>query len=112
MEFTWSEEQTQLRQAASSFARNELNDCLRERDKLGKFNRTGWNKCAEFGIHGLPIPKEYGGMSADPLTTVGVLESLGYGCKDNGLLFSINAHMWTMEIPLLDFGNEQQKRKF
>ena len=112
MEFAWSEEQTQFRQAASSFARRELNEGLQERDRNGEFNRAGWKKCAEFGIQGLPIPKEYGGMGADPLTTVGILESLGYGCKDNGLLFSINAHMWTLEIPLLDFGSEEQKRRY
>jgi alkylation response protein AidB-like acyl-CoA dehydrogenase len=112
MDFAWSAEQAQLRGAASSFAHKELNRGLRERDKLGEFNREGWKKCAELGIHGLPIPNEYGGIGADPLTTVGVLESLGYGCKDNGLLFSIHAHMWTMEIPLLDFGSEEQKRKY
>jgi hypothetical protein len=112
MDFGWSEEQAQFRESATSFARKELNDSLRERDKHGEFNRAGWQKCAEFGIQGLPIPEEYGGSGADPLTTVGVLESLGLGCKDNGLVFSINAHMWTMEIPLLHFGNEEQKRKF
>jgi len=112
MDFAWSEEQMQFREAASGFARKELNDGLLERDKQGEFNRAGWKKCAEFGIQGLPIPKEYGGMGADPLTTVGVLESLGYGCKDNGLIFSINAHMWTVEIPLLGFGSEEQKRKY
>lgn len=112
MDFAWSEEQTQLRQAAASFARKALNDGLLERDRNGEFNRAGWKQCAEFGIHGLPIPKEYGGMAADPLTTVGVLESLGYGCKDNGLVFSINAQMWTVELPLLDFGSEEQKHKY
>src|SRR5215208_8095400 len=104
MDFAWSEDQIQLREAAKSFALEELNSGLRERDKRGEFNHSGWSKCAEFGIHGLPIPTKYGGMGADPLTTVGVLEHLGYGCKDNGLLFSINAQMWTMQLPLLDFG--------
>ena len=112
MDFAWSEEQTQFREAASSFARKELNDGLQERDRHGEFNRAGWMKCAEFGIQGLPIPREYGGMGADALATVGILESLGYGCKDNGLVFSINAHMWTMEIPLLNFGSEEQKQKY
>lgn len=112
MDFSWSEEQAQFRQAAVTFARNELNEGLLERDKSGEFNRAGWKKCAEFGIQGLPVPREYGGMGADPLTTVGVLESLGYGCKDNGLIFSINAHMWTVEIPLLGFGSEEQKRRY
>ena len=45
-----------------------------------------------FGIQGLPVPTEYGGLGMDPLTTVAALERLGYACKDNGLLFSINAH--------------------
>lgn len=112
MDFAWTEEQTQFREAARKFALEELNDGLRERDKRGEFNLEGWRKCADFGIHGLPIPEDYGGVGADPLTTVGVLESLGYGCKDNGLIFSINAHMWTLEIPLLDFGTEDQKRKY
>jgi hypothetical protein len=112
MDFSWSEEQAQFRRAATDFALRELNDGLLERDREGEFNRIGWNKCADFGIQGLPIPKEYGGMGEDPLTTVGVLEALGHGCKDNGLLFSINAQMWTLEIPLRDFGTEEQKRKY
>jgi alkylation response protein AidB-like acyl-CoA dehydrogenase len=112
VDFAWSDEQMQLRDAVKSFARDELNEGLRERDKRGEFNREGWLKCAKFGIHGLPVPTDYGGMGADPLTTVGVLENLGYACRDNGLVFSINAHMWTVEVPLLDFGSEPQKRKY
>ena len=57
-------------------------------------------------------PGEFGGLGMDALTTVGVLESLGYGCEDNGLVFSINAHMWTLEMPILGFGTEAQKQKF
>jgi alkylation response protein AidB-like acyl-CoA dehydrogenase len=112
VDFAWSDEQMQLREAVKSFARDELNEGLRERDKRGEFNREGWDRCANFGIHGLPVPADYGGMGADPLTTVGVLESLGYACRDNGLLFSINAQMWTVELPLLNFGSELQKRKY
>ncbi len=112
MDFDWNEEQSQLREAVAAFARDELNEGLQGRDQHGEFNRAAWKKCAQFGIHGLPIPKEYGGMGADALTTVGVLERLGYGCKDNGLVFSINAHMWTAELPILDFGSEEQKRRY
>jgi alkylation response protein AidB-like acyl-CoA dehydrogenase len=86
VDFAWSNEQAELRDAARSFALAELNHNLRERDKRSEFDKEGWRKCANFGIHGLPIPVEFGGMGADPLTTVGVLESLGYGCADNGLI--------------------------
>ncbi len=112
MDFAWSAEQKELRQGILEMARGSLNDGLRERDERGEFNREGWQKCAEAGIHGLPMPAEYGGLGLDALTTVGVLERLGYGCHDNGLVFSINAHMWTVEMPLLHFGSDEQKKRW
>jgi alkylation response protein AidB-like acyl-CoA dehydrogenase len=112
MDLAWNEEQKQLREAVAELARKHLNEGLRERDKRGEFNREGWRRLAEFGVHGMPMPAEYGGMGLDALTTVGVLEALGHGCRDNGLVFSVNAHMWTLEIPLLHFGSEEQKRRF
>jgi alkylation response protein AidB-like acyl-CoA dehydrogenase len=112
MDFAWTEEQAELRERVAEMARRELNEGLRERDEAGVFHRAGWQQCAAMGIQGMPIPVEYGGGGLDPLTTVGVLESLGYGCRDNGLVFSINAHMWTASIPILDFGTEEQKRRF
>ncbi len=111
MDFAWSEDQTQLRAGVAQVGRS-LNEGLRERDRESKFDRTGWKKLADAGVHGLPIPEEFGGMGADPLTTVGVLESLGHACRDNGLVFSVNAHMWTLEIPILHFGSDEQKRRF
>ena len=83
-----------------------------ELDRRQEFYLEGWKKCAEFGIHRLAIPKKYGGLEADPLGVLGCLESLGYACKDNGLIFSINAHMWTCQAPLLEFGSEEQKEKY
>lgn len=112
MDLSWSEEQTHLRDGIAKFASDELNDGLIEREQRGEFNRAGWDKCARMGVHGLPVPTQYGGLGMDALTTVGVLESLGYGCEDNGLVFSINAHMWTLLMPLVGFGTDAQKQKF
>jgi hypothetical protein len=64
------------------------------------------------GIPGLAVPAQYGGLGQDPLTVVGALERLGYACRDNGLLFSLNAHMWTACAPVLAFGSERQKAKY
>lgn len=112
MDFSWTEDQTQLRKATIEFAQNELNTGVIELDQNSQFNLEGWKKCGEMGIPGLPIPKKYGGEGADVLTTVYVLEGLGYGCKDSGLIFSINAHMWACELPILTFGTEEQKNKY
>jgi alkylation response protein AidB-like acyl-CoA dehydrogenase len=112
MNFDWTNEQAELRKAALSFAGSELNEGLRERDARAEFNHSGWRKCANFGIQGLPIPKEYGGSAADPLTTVAILESLGRGCRDNGLIFSMNAQMWTLAKPIAEFGTPEQKKRY
>jgi alkylation response protein AidB-like acyl-CoA dehydrogenase len=112
LDFAWNEEQAAFRKEVLRFAREELKDDVIARDHNEEFSRTLWEKCAKFGIQGLPIPTEYGGGGADILTTVCALEALGYGCHDNGLLFSINAHMWSSEIPIWNFGTEEQKRKY
>lgn len=112
MDFAWSDEQLDFRKEVIRFAKTELNYDMIENDHEEKFSREGWDKCAKFGIHGLPLPVEYGGGGADTLTTVCGLEALGYGCRDNGLIFSIGAHMWSSEIPLWSFGTEEQKKKY
>ena len=42
---------------------------------------------------------------ADVLSTVLLMEGLGYGCHDNGLIFSLNAQMWSLEMPLVKSGS-------
>ena len=112
MDFSWSDEQAAFRKEVIRFAKQELNDDLTRRDEEEEFPQEFWKKCAQFGIQGLPVPQEYGGGGADTLTTACALEALGYGCKDNGFLFSLNAHMWTSELPLMAFGTEEQKRRY
>jgi alkylation response protein AidB-like acyl-CoA dehydrogenase len=112
MDFGLEEEQLSFKRGVINFAKRELNGDVIDRDKKGTFSWDGWKKCAKFGIQGLPIPEEYGGGGSDILTTTLVMEGLGYGCRDKGLIFSINAHMWSSEIPILTFGTEEQKREF
>ena len=112
MDFAWSDQQRELLDAVGRFASQQLNYDVIENDREGVFNHEAWKKCGDFGIQGLLVPTEYGGLGTDPLTTVAALERLGYACKDNGLLFSINAHMWTAIIPLVYNGSEAQKKKY
>lgn len=112
MDFEWSEEQLAFRQAVLEFSRQQLNHDVLTLDQEHGFSREAWKRCAEFGIQGLPIPEQYGGQAADPLSIMLAMETLGYGCRDNGLLFSLNAQMWSCEIPLIRFGTEEQKQKY
>lgn len=112
MDFSWTEEQLKFKQAAVDFARKELNQAVIENDRAGELSRENWRKCARFGILGLAVPEKYGGSGADILTAVLVMEGLGYGCKDNGLIFGMNAQMWSVQHPILNFGSEAQKAKY
>ena len=69
------------------------------RDERREFWREGWRRCARFGIQGLPIPAEFGGRGRGLPETIAAMEGLGYGCPDNGLIFAMNASMWTVAIP-------------
>lgn len=112
MDFSWSEEQLGFKQAVIEFAQKELNEGLAERDRHGRFSRENWLKCARFGLQGLPMPEEYGGADADIMTTMLIMEGLGYACRDNGLIFAINAQMWSVQLPILTFGTAEQKAKY
>jgi alkylation response protein AidB-like acyl-CoA dehydrogenase len=112
MDFSWSEEQLEFKKAVIDFAQKELNEGLVERDRQGELARENWRKCAQFGILGLPFPEEYGGVEADVLTTMLTMEGLGYGCSDNGLIFAMNAQMWSVQMPIFLHGTEAQKEKY
>lgn len=112
MDFRLTEEQQALRAAVLDFAQKELNDDVVDREREGQFSRALWQKCADFGLLGLPMPAEYGGAGSDILTTMLALEGLGYGCTDNGLIFSVNAQLWAVETPIERFGTEEQKRRY
>jgi alkylation response protein AidB-like acyl-CoA dehydrogenase len=112
LDFSLSAEQEELKEAAVAFARRELDQGLAEREEAGTFSPEAWRACAKFGIQGLPVPVELGGQGADILTTVLVMEALGYGCHDNGLIFSLNAQMWSLELPLVKFGSPAQRQAY
>lgn len=112
MDFSWSDEQLAFKRTVIEFAQKELNAGMRERDRRAEFSRDNWRKCAHFGLLGLPVPEAYGGTGTDIMTTMLVMEGLGYGCHDNGLIFALNAQMWSVQLPILGFGSDAQKQKY
>jgi alkylation response protein AidB-like acyl-CoA dehydrogenase len=112
VDFELTEEQKKLQQGAIEFAQAQLGENLIERDRAGHFSREGWRRCAEFGVFAMPLPAEYSGLGLGITSVIAVMEGLGYGTRDQGLLFSINASLWTNTIPILLYGTEEQKKKY
>lgn len=114
MDFHWPKEYLEFKAAVTEFAKKELNEDLIKNDYDGQFPGENWKKCADFGIHGLSVPKQYGGAEEEVnvMRSMLAMEGLGYGCRDNGLAFGLNAQMWTVQLPIAHFGSEAQKNKF
>jgi alkylation response protein AidB-like acyl-CoA dehydrogenase len=112
MDFELTDEQKRLQASAIAFARTALGDDMRDRDRHETFERARWQECARFGVLGMPIPEEYGGLGLGLSELIAVMEGLGYGTRDQGLLFSLNAHLWTNSIPVLRYGTPAQRTKY
>jgi alkylation response protein AidB-like acyl-CoA dehydrogenase len=112
MDFTLSAEQRALRDEIVAFAKAELSPGAAARDAAHEFPHDLWLKCGDMGLQGLPVPAEFGGAGADPLTTVLALEALGYGCEDGGLVFAICAHLLACVVPIWKHGTPEQKQRY
>jgi alkylation response protein AidB-like acyl-CoA dehydrogenase len=112
VDFGWSEDQISLRRGAAEFAAGTLAEGVIERDREGIFSRDLWNVSAEFGLQGIMVPSDWNGAGYDLLSAIAVLEGIGYGSLDNGLVFSVTAHAASCVGPLLDFGTDEQKEEW
>ena len=114
MNFSFTSDQQQLKSDFRNFAEKELNSSIFERDKNLSFSREDWQKCADFGVLGIAVSATYGGRQKklDLLSATLAMEGLGYSCRDNGLPFAMSAQMWTVQLPIEQFGTEEQKQRF
>jgi len=108
MDFDWTDNQKLLRQSAFGFASRELSDGVVERDREGEFSRELWDACADFGLQGLMVPAANGGGGHNLVTAVSILEAIGRGALDNGLVFAVTAHAASCAGPIVDYGSDEQ----
>ncbi|MGX7674544.1 acyl-CoA dehydrogenase family protein [Plantactinospora sp. DSM 117369] len=112
MDFSLTDAQRDLCARVTHFARTELGDRAAEHDRAGTLDRAGWRKCADFGLLGWPAPVRHGGADLDPLTAALAYEAFGYACRDNGLVFAVNNHVWACMSYLVEHGTESQRARY
>jgi alkylation response protein AidB-like acyl-CoA dehydrogenase len=112
MDFELTANQRTIYEKVKRFSLDRLNDQVFDDDDRARFPREKWDACGAFGVLGLPVPEAYGGQGQDLLTTALAIRGLAYGCRDEGLVFSLCAHLCTFLVPLMEFGTEAQKRRY
>ena len=109
MDFSLTEDQQMIRDAAREFARNEIAPVAAEFDRSGEFPSDTIKAAAELGFMGIEIPEEYGGSGLDPVSYALVMEEISAADAAHGTIISVNNSLFG--VPLLEFGTEEQKQK-
>ena len=83
-----------------------------QRDRDRAFSRDLWRRCAELGVLAWAVPQTHGGRGLDLLSTVSMMEALGYACRDAGLTFGLGTQIWGVQKNLLRFGTPEQVQRY
>jgi isovaleryl-CoA dehydrogenase len=110
MDFEFTTEQKMLQETVKKFVDNEVIPRAPEIDQDGIFPTENFTAMAELGLFGISIPEEYGGIGADLLSCVLVMEELGRGCASTANTFGSHAVLCTENI--FQNGNEEQRKKY
>ncbi|OQD41532.1 acyl-CoA dehydrogenase [Croceivirga radicis] len=110
MNFSLSEEQLMIKQAAKDFAQNELLPGVIERDEQQKFPKEQVKKMGELGFLGMMVDEKYSGSGLDTLSYVLVMEELSKIDASSSVIVSVNNSLvcWGLET----YGTEAQKEKY
>lgn len=110
MDFTLSEEQIMIRDAARDFARNELLPGVIERDETQTFPHEQIKKMGELGFLGMMTDPKYGGGGMDTISYVLAMEEISKIDASASVVMSVNNSLvcWGLET----FGSEEQKEKY
>ena len=110
MDFSLTEEQKLIQQAARDFAQNELLPEVIERDDEQRFPTEEIKKIGELGFLGMMVDPKYGGSGLDTLSYVLAMEELSKVDASTSVIVSVNNSLvcWGLE----HFGTEAQKEKY
>ncbi len=107
----FSEEQKMIMQQCKDFLAKEIYPRLDEIDSMKdpKLMPMLMDKAGELGLLGTSVPVELGGFGMDFNTSMLVAEVIGGG---HSFAVALSAHTGIGTLPILYYGNEEQKKKY
>ena len=110
MDFSLNDHQKLTRDTVRQFMENEVRPSVRQRDREGRFATEEIKKLAELGCCGMLVPEEWGGPGLDTISYVLMLEEVAR--VDAAMATSLGVTNSAVQVPLLGFGNDAQKKKY
>ncbi len=106
----FNEEQIMMREMARDFIAHEVLPILDRIDQQEEgLMQKLLDKAGELGLLGVSIPEKYNGFGKDFNTSLLITETVGAG---HSFAVALAAHTGIGMLPILYFGNEEQKAKY
>lgn len=99
-----------LRKSVREFAEKEIKPIAQELDEKAEFSIELTKKMGDLGLFGVVVPEKYGGQEMDYLSYIIAVEEIAR--VDGSQAATIAAHNSLGIDPLLQFGSEEQKKKY
>ena len=110
MDLDLTSEQELIRATVREFALERVAPVAEELDRESRFPYELVAELGELGLMGLPIPELYGGAGGDTVSYALAIEELTR--IDSSLAITVAAHTSLGTIPILLFGDEEQKQRW
>ncbi len=110
MDFTFTEEQLMIRDAARDFAQRELITDVIERDSWAIYPTKHVQRMAELGFLGMLVDTKYDGGGMDTVSYVLAIEEISKVDSSSSVIMSVNNSLVCYGLEA--FGTEEQKEKY
>ena len=106
----WTEEHLMMRQTSIDFIKSRIEPNLDAIDEMQEgLMPQLLEECGELGLLGASVPEELGGMGLDFKSSMVITEGIGNG---HSFAVSYTAHTGIAILPILYYGNDEQKKKY
>ncbi len=110
MDFSLNDHQKLIRDTVRQFMEAEVRPAVKQRDREARFPADEISKLALLGCCGMMVPEEWGGPGLDTISYVLMLEEVAR--IDAAMATSLSVTNSAVQLPLLQFGTEAQKKKY
>ena len=110
MDFSLTDDQREIQALAREVAQAEIEPNAAAWDREHHFPTELYEKLGALGLMGVCVPEQYGGVGADFVSYILVLEELSRA--DAGVGVTVAVHTSACTLPILAFGTEEQRDRF